>query len=82
MSRYKVLRLERWMTLIHNKRFAKATPKLTEVSPFFNRDGYYFDRIDKKCWLEFEGKAYLHDKESFLFELDVMNFSKPRNSTI
>ncbi len=43
-----------------------------EIPPVFNRDGYYYDRIRKLCWIECNGRAWLYDAGSFLYELKCL----------
>ncbi len=48
----------------------------TETTPVFNRDGRYYDRINRIGWFEINGKAYIERGESFLFDLKL-NEHKP-----
>lgn len=41
----------------------------TPFNPVFNRDGIYYNRRANVCWFETNGKAYLWNKEDFLYAL-------------
>lgn len=42
------------------------------ITPVFNRNGYYLDRMTKKTWLEINGEAWIYsDKEYFDYNLAV-----------
>ena len=36
-----------------------------KTQPIFNRDGWYYDRMTKLSWIEFNGKAKLDDNPSY-----------------
>jgi hypothetical protein len=41
-----------------------------EITPRFNRDGWYMDRKWKRVWIEVDGRAWMHESmETFLHEL-------------
>lgn len=46
----------------------------TEINPVFNRDGEYLQ--GNKCWIEVNGKAYLSDRETFLYQIQFINDSE------
>ncbi len=66
MTRYKRLNLSPWLKAIFDpeedylsedeKKW--ALEELIEITPVFNRDGEYIDRLQKKYWFEYAGKAY------------------------
>lgn len=43
-----------------------------EIPAVFNRDGYYYDRTTLQCWIECNGRAWLYDAGSFLYELKCL----------
>lgn len=77
--RVKVLQLQPWMKMPNHNAF----PKLETENPRFNRNGYYLDY--DVCWFEYNGIAYLYNKEDFLYELYILNnriLSKKENDAI
>lgn len=44
------------------------------ITPIFNRDGFYLDRETKKCWIEYDGKAWTaqHLYEDFIHEIIIL----------
>jgi hypothetical protein len=63
----KVLPIEYWMEL-HD------SDELPEIVPILNRDGYFYETVSKRCWFEFNGKAFdLEKNTQFLFELELLN---------
>lgn len=46
-----------------------------QVEPIFERDGWYYDRISRRCWYECAGSAWESDgaAEQFLFVLHQLN---------
>jgi hypothetical protein len=63
----KVLPIEYWMEL-HD------SDELPEIAPILNRDGYFYETVSKRCWFEFNGKAFdLEKNTQFLFELELLN---------
>lgn len=45
----------------------------TPISPVIGRDGYYYDRSNKRCWFEVEGYAFKANPDQFLLELEMQN---------
>jgi hypothetical protein len=43
----------------------------TEITPTFNREGFYLQ--GGNCWFEVNGKAYIGDKNQFLYKLQTLN---------
>jgi hypothetical protein len=42
------------------------------ITPVFNRNGYYLDRISGKTWLEIDGEAWLYKtREGFEYSLKI-----------
>lgn len=71
MARFKVLPLQdcfsgekRWWFELVNQN--------EKIEPFFHRNGFYFDRINKYTWVEINGEAYKYSKPShFEYELKM-----------
>ena len=57
--------LEYWMTIMGKGKFS---PPLSECSPAFNIDGFYYDEKSKMCWFEYMGKAWLYDPKAFAYK--------------
>lgn len=77
MSRYKVLRLQYWMETVDFEDFDRdMLSRYPEIPPVFQRDGYYFDRKEKVCWFEVEGKAYkvLEGPRMMLYVLKTFDY--------
>ena len=68
-SKVKTLPLQGWMTIMGN---GKYSPTLSECSPAYNRDGYYYDDKSKLCWFEHNDKAWVYDAK--MFKYDYANF--------
>lgn len=60
----KVLKLDSWM-----KKYPEyfANEHLTEIQPYFNRDGYYL--YGDVCWFEYSGRAWFVDNIDFKYGL-------------
>jgi hypothetical protein len=71
-SRYKVLNSKLghfWKEPAGLRCFSKERALLGtkgKIDPIFNRNGYYYDRIKKFSWFEFNGEAYILDDYSNL----------------
>lgn len=78
MSRYKVLKLPSYLTRSKEQFKTERTldwlKDLGKAETIFNRDGYYYDRITKKCWVESSvyGSWY-HDPGMFLHTLENLS---------
>ena len=72
MCSIKVLALEGWMTWEWCK---EDLDKLEPIVPVFNRNGYYYNRKLDVCWFEVDGKAYIVEKDMFLYDLEGLNIS-------
>ena len=64
----KTIQLDFWMS-----RNLYDVDSMVPCKPVYNRDGQYFDTKTKRCWFEVDGDAFLHDKNSFIFSLRVLN---------
>jgi hypothetical protein len=72
----KVLSVEYWMEL-HVNCHEIASDKLPEIAPILNRDGYFYETVSKRCWFEFNGRAFdLEKNTQFLFELELLNHKR------
>jgi len=68
----KVLPVEYWMEL-HDI----DSDELPEIAPILNRDGYFYETVSKRCWFEFNGRAFdLEKNTQFLFELELLNHKR------
>lgn len=69
----KVLPVETWMKLqVTNPEF--GDDNIPEIAPILNRDGYFYQTAPKRCWFEYNGKAFdLEKNDQFLFELELFN---------
>lgn len=71
-GRYKILQLdfpfksEKWMW---DGLFADED----KLKPMFNRNGLYYDRITKLCWIEINGEAFKYPRETFLYEFRIIS---------
>jgi len=66
----KVLPVEYWMELHYSD-------ELPEIAPILNRDGYFYETVSKRCWFEFNGRAFdLEKNTQFLFELELLNHKR------
>ena len=52
----KILSVPNWVR--YHEDINEASPDLSETSPVFNRNGYYYDRKLGKTWIEFDHKAW------------------------
>lgn len=43
------------------------------IEPIFYRNGWYYDRISKLCWKEWNGKAWIESCSMFLLDLALQN---------
>jgi len=50
-----------------------------EISPVFNRDGYYYDRITKTAWVEILGRAFEYSPVQFMYELSMLSHKPLRD---
>lgn len=64
----KVLGLESWM-----KKYPDgfAYDHLTEIQPYFNRDGYYL--ANDVCWFEYNGRAWFANAGDFKYGLMLLD---------
>lgn len=76
-KRYKRLEPESWVSWDVLEEDESAPHKLLgtkeypEITPKFGRDGYYFDRAERKTWIEFGGRAWAYNApRQFLYELE------------
>ena len=78
MSRYKILQLESWAKWLLEPGFESLdelkTYRVTEIEPVFNRDGRYYDRINRVVWFEYNGLAFKEkDIDSFVYILNSLD---------
>jgi len=68
----KVLNLTWWMKqfLKNGGSESNSNPTLVEIEPVYHRDGYYL--LNDMCWFEIDEKAFLYDKDSFLYDLSFL----------
>lgn len=51
-----------------------ALTRMKKIDPILNREGFYYDRISKKCWVECDSGCYeLDNNDSFISDLDELN---------
>lgn len=50
--------------------------ELIETEAVFNKDGWYFDRETKQCWVEINGKSYVEKTDSFLWQFKLLNHNR------
>lgn len=67
----KVLPLNFWQKIYLKDEWKHVRPELREIPPKLNRDGYYLK--GDLCWFEISGKAFLYDKESFMYDIEQLN---------
>lgn len=66
MARLKVLPLPSYVKLM-----VERGDLVPDSNAVLHRNGFYLK--DMACWLEYEGKLYLRDKDDFLYELRLLN---------
>lgn len=58
--------------------FDKLRPEVTTgnawLKPIFNRDGLYYDRLDARCWMEYNGRGYDIKIGSFKHRLEGLSY--------
>lgn len=76
----KVLQVPKWVKLsVHFE--TKNDPDSTfqpesEIPSLFNRDGYYL--MMDRCWIEYQGKSYIYEKEKFNTDMVFENMKHNR----
>ena len=89
MARYQVLKLPLFFEIEFSiasrkkenvKEAMKATiqklqsnERLAQIEPVFYREGWYYDRQDKKCWYEWRNTAWETEYRYFQHELHSLN---------
>lgn len=70
-TRYKKLGLRFPFTL--DKDFwEECVEESNRINPVFNSNGFYYDRLTQKVWLEINGEAwYYNNKAHFLYDLNL-----------
>jgi hypothetical protein len=67
-ARLKVLQLENWM------KSNLSGMNYVEIKPPIHRNGWYLERMSKRCWFEVDGKAYqCPNQEQFEYVLSLLN---------
>ena len=62
------------LTLRYNEKLKKELQDYyTPCEARFNRDGLYLDRQTNHCWFEFDGRAYTHRTEDFLWDFKTIS---------
>ncbi len=81
-NKYKVLQIPNFFKTLDLYNYEEKTYRelvqeelrYVEVPPVFNRDGWYYDRIAKIAWYEYNGMAWINDNPGqFLYELQCLN---------
>lgn len=79
--RYKVLSLPSWAKPrkdpMFERSFLASISRYNPIDPVFNRNGYYYDRMAKRAWIERDGKAWVASASSFEWDLKY-NDGEPR----
>ncbi len=70
MTRVKVLPLEFWMD--SSSRFKDELKRFESITPVFNRNGYYYNRVLDVCWFETDDKAFVYEVDTFKYTLESM----------
>lgn len=82
MPAIKRLNVEPWMKRVVEEatdpdiqEFKVFRKDILSVKPVVGKDGYYIDRLHKKCWFEYNGACFSIDDnyEDFLFTLGILN---------
>jgi hypothetical protein len=47
-----------------------------KIAPIFNRNGFYYDRVSKQCWMEIDGIAFEYPAGDFIYRLKMLNHRK------
>ena len=47
--------------------------RMEQIEPVFNRDGFYYDRLNNSAWHEWKGTAWKGDVEDFKYRLGQCN---------
>lgn len=45
---------------------------LEQIEPTFRRDGWYYDRLQRRCWYEWRGTAWRAERSQFEYELEML----------
>jgi hypothetical protein len=76
-NRYKVLSVPSYVRSSRVCNEAMSNMDFVKCSPVFNRDGWYYDRFDKKSWVEHDGVAWKKEngdlESSFMHALRMLN---------
>jgi hypothetical protein len=71
---FKTLDLYNYEEKSYRELVQEELPRYVEITPVFNRDGWYYDRIAKIAWYEYNGMAWINDRtDDFLYELQCLN---------
>jgi hypothetical protein len=68
----KILSLDNMILYLGEEYFLDCSMK--EIEPVFNRNGRYYDRLNKKAWYEWNGKAFLENRiDDFIYEFNNLS---------
>jgi hypothetical protein len=73
--RYKRLDVPNWATWPKRLKNASNNP-INNYEPcekVFNKNGWYYDRLTKKSWIEWEDICFVYESDTFLYELLILN---------
>lgn len=80
MSRYKVLQMPTEFSHIEEEfewlGMNKEMERYNKVEPAFNRNGYYYDRETKLCWVETPHGCWEYDFDMFEYKLGLLNHKR------
>lgn len=82
-TRYKVLQSPIGATLEaeeHGVRYFANCGFYEEIPPTFNRDGHYFDRLNKLIWYELGGRAFKARRFDFKEAKEYFDFDIAKNT--
>lgn len=78
---YKVLSLPSWAKPrkdpMLERSFLVSIRCYNPIDPIFNRNGYYYDRMAKRAWIERNGKAWVTSASGFEWDLKYSD-NEPR----
>lgn len=70
----KRLNLDWWMEYSDHEDLI-VSERCIEIKPIFGKNGYYYDRLEKREWFEVNGRAYANPRSNtmLLYELSLLN---------
>lgn len=81
MRHLKCLELQSWMEWEWLEQDDGLMKRLQKIEPIMNRNGYYYDRLKKKCWFESEGLAFEVHTSNFKYTFENLDH-KPMTSSV